>query len=102
MNERHINWQCVVRSHKDFVWARPDYELTLGVCMRDGCGSSDFYGQDAWRQAAEYLGFDREYVDRTDVAEIDLDACESEKARVFWRPDPTLAAQTAHACGYRD
>jgi len=78
-----IDWQAVVRAHKDFVCAEPEQELSQGVCMSDGCGSADFYGMDAWRQAARFLGFNRTTIDRTDTAQIDMEACEAERRRVF-------------------
>lgn len=47
-----VDWESIVRQHEDFVTASTD-----GVCMKDGCGSCDMYGPDAWEQAAKFLGF---------------------------------------------
>lgn len=53
-----IDWESVVRLHRDFVTAGADPEAGLGVCLRDGCGSACFYGPLAWFEAADFLGFE--------------------------------------------
>lgn len=55
-----INWTHVIRRHRDFVkdtTAKDSPANEVGVCLRDGCGSADFYGPDAWTSAAKFLGF---------------------------------------------
>lgn len=44
----------IVRAHRDFVTSTHVHEL--GVCLRDGCGSANFYGPAAWEEAAKHLG----------------------------------------------
>ena len=55
-----INWTHVIRRHCDFVKdTSPENTPAseVGVCLRDGCGSANFHGPDAWISAAKFLGF---------------------------------------------
>lgn len=54
------DWAPFIRKHRDFIRAGRSDHGELGIVLRDGWGYLNFFGEDAWEQAAAALGFNTE------------------------------------------